>query len=646
MNSKAFAIAVFLFIQVVVALPSASAEGEKRGQNGHISKDEMLQIFRAGESDPEKGWVDGYEVAGKDIVEIINEAKVPIRIKNSIIKGGLDFTSLPVTSIDKLTMPSNWNTDRWNQLVETTTKKHITRIIFISNTILIIDSNIDGLVRSMMPFSHDRTTIFDGGARFGGATFSGVADFKEAIFRQGVFFNEARFSGDAHFDGATFSAAAYFDGATFSGVGDFRGATFSRDADFLKAEFRGGASFLGTKFWKTVQFKDSIFSNILGLDSIKIKEYAGFRNAQIERLDFCCRGIPAVIEGHMDLRDSNIAEAHFQDITFEKDVDFSNATLGLTVFRFVTFGSDASFIGTNMNDCFAFENINIKGVANFTRAQFTCSNCANQKRFCLSHVNLNNLILQWNQLPDYRLWVTSSDERVRSFLDQAIHHLTLITGWHINVKTEEPLQPLSQVFEHLEASFRKSNQLDGANWAYYNKKESKRIEDQIGWLKTSNSKWFEWFEWLTWGKATGYGTKLGRVITWCVGLYLIFAFILYWGKPTKKGQKAIKHPTAEEQDSEFKQRFLTFPNEYMTNYTGIWKNKKIEKIREDIVNSLWLSFVVFFKFGYRDVSISGGFYRFIVRLEWILGWFFLAALAITIANTVPLLHSLLSGVLH
>jgi uncharacterized protein YjbI with pentapeptide repeats len=687
MNFNTFAIAVFLFIQMVFALPSALAEGEKNDQKKHISKSEMLEIFKAGESDSKNGWVDGYEIDGKDIVEIIKEAKAPIRINNSIIRGGLDFTSIPATSIDKLTMPSNLQADGWTQWLEHNKKNRISQFIVILNQIVIHNSDIDGQVTQGFEASHRRVGIlFIGDADFRKATFSGKVDLTGATFSRKAVFGGATFSGDADFSMATFSRYAVFKKATFSGDAYFGGATFRGDAYFSEATFRGKAYFhyvkfcrdawfLASQFQKIVQFKDSIFSKRLRLDSMKIKEYANFRNTQIKQLNFYCRSIPDIIEGHVDFRNSEISEAHFEDIIFEKDVDFSNATFGLVVFRFITFGSDASFIDTNMNDCCAFENVNVKGVANFTRAEFRCSNCKNQKRFCLSHMTFNNLILRWNQLPDYRLWVTSSDERIRSFLDPSeakfIYKSTNNTEQEtsekdnpdevtsqseksqgantedsMNEKGSKEIQPLSDVFEQLEANFKKANQLDGANWAYYNRKESKRIEDGIGWSKPDNSKWLEWFEWITWGKVTGYCTKLGRVIGWCAGVYLIFAFVLYWGKPTKKGQRSIKHRTTEEQDSEFKQRFFDFPRKYMTNYTGLWKNKKIEKIKEDIVNSLWLSFVVFFKFGYGDRTISGGFFRFIMRLEWVLGWFFLAALVITITNTVPLLHSLLTGVFH
>lgn len=39
-------------------------------------------------------YVEGYVIEGKDIISIIEETD--IKIKNSIIKGGLDFTKLPI----------------------------------------------------------------------------------------------------------------------------------------------------------------------------------------------------------------------------------------------------------------------------------------------------------------------------------------------------------------------------------------------------------------------------------------------------------------------------------------------------------------------------------------------------------------------
>lgn len=67
------------------------------------------------------------------------------------------------------------------------------------------------------------------------------------------------------------------------------------------------------------------------------------------------------------------------------------------------------------------------------------------------------------------------------------------------------------------------------------------------------------------------------------------------------------------------------------------------------IDSLRVSSVKLFKVGYRDTVLStpaSGFLRieYIVAFEWLLGFYILAALLVTLANTQPLINRLLTGV--
>ena len=66
------------------------------------------------------------------------------------------------------------------------------------------------------------------------------------------------------------------------------------------------------------------------------------------------------------------------------------------------------------------------------------------------------------------------------------------------------------------------------------------------------------------------------------------------------------------------------------------------------VNALRVSSVILFKIGYRDTTLSGRVGRldmaYVVALEWALGFYVLAAVTLTLANTQPLINRLLTGV--
>jgi hypothetical protein len=65
------------------------------------------------------------------------------------------------------------------------------------------------------------------------------------------------------------------------------------------------------------------------------------------------------------------------------------------------------------------------------------------------------------------------------------------------------------------------------------------------------------------------------------------------------------------------------------------------------INALRFSSVLIYKVGYRDTTISGRLGKFdlkyLVVLQWVLGFFLLAALMITLANTQPLINRLITG---
>ena len=65
----------------------------KRGWKGRITKTELRQKLL---NLKEGKYVAGYIIKGSDIIKIIEETDLDIKIRNSVIEGGLDFTKLPI----------------------------------------------------------------------------------------------------------------------------------------------------------------------------------------------------------------------------------------------------------------------------------------------------------------------------------------------------------------------------------------------------------------------------------------------------------------------------------------------------------------------------------------------------------------------
>ncbi len=176
--------------------------------------------------------------------------------------------------------------------------------------------------------------------------------------------------------------------------------------------------------------------------------------------------------------------------------------------------------------------------------------------------------------------------------------------------------------------------MSDANNAYYHKKLAElneaRNEEKLRSRLPGEA------EWIFWGLPCGYGTKVWRIVGLSGFFLLVFAGLYSIGERlTRK-----PHPRIE-QDFAFRQRLLDFPKEYLGQGS---KNESGKKF----INALRFSSVILFKLGYRDTTISGKIfgidYKYIVRIEWVLGYFLMGALVVALSNTLPIVHKLISGI--
>ncbi|MCZ6594678.1 MAG: pentapeptide repeat-containing protein [Bacteroidetes bacterium] len=300
-----------------------------------------------------------------------------------------------------------------------------------------------------------------------------------------------------------------------------------------------------------------------------------------------------------------------------------------SVFRNVTFESDVFFIRAKFYDDIAFENVNFKGEADFSHVSFEDKeDWKNSKhRFSLSYLNFDNLEIDFNHLPDEKSWVRNTKDRILSSIDKDRKQ----RGRENYLK---PLQPLSEVFEDLEATFSRNNMLSDKNKAFYHMKVEELEETRAGKSLYQQLTTGEVWGWILWGWSSGWGTKIWRIVgVYSAGLFF-FTFIFYGfsGRVKKKDPDEIKP------DTEFRMRLINFPWYFI---------KSVEIINEKLKNffvALRLSKVLLLKVGRRDTEVEGKLMKSIVWIEWVFGYYLLAVLVITLKNTVPIINSLISGV--
>ncbi len=104
------------------------------------------------------------------------------------------------------------------------------------------------------------------------------------------------------------------------------------------------------------------------------------------------------------------------------------------------------------------------------------------------------------------------------------------------------------------------------------------------------------------------------------------------------------HPETEREFA-FKQRLFDFPRLYLSEAKPLDMIKS--KFAIKFINALRFSSVILLKIGYRDTKISGKILgidcKYFVWFEWLLGFYLLACLTITMSNTVPIINRLISG---
>jgi uncharacterized protein YjbI with pentapeptide repeats len=532
-----------------------------------------------------------------------------------------------------------------------------------------------------------RGAIFSGNVEFDHVTLSGLCNMSGAIaageFRfsninaGGLSFERMRFERKASF--AHLSANLNYQDAIFereaSFSGDIQGVRNSRTdlsapVKLIRTRFRGPAFFREATVTGTVDMTEAVFEELaslqgsrflesLKLTSVTFRGFLDFRAARIQELYFRNDAL-TLVEGRGDFRNAEIANLRFKDVVFTHDVDFSDATLGAsptmkergtsqaphaeeasadavdgkeeigtTSLRFVTFEGNAYFLRTKFFGKIYFEDVSFQKMADFTEARLPSRDHESQV-FLFSFVRFAELLLRWRQLPPTSQWIDFEDVAPGHPEDRGAR-----------------VEPLSHVLRKFEASFRARNLLADANEAHLSAKLVELAEARR--QKTVRQRLGIEAEWLFWGIPCGYGTRIWRILGSASVICLLFALVF-----AKCGVQRRLFP---ENTSEFdlRLRLLDIPRQYLASpLAAPAASAPVEGASETIaekgsrlVDALRFSAVLLFKIGYRDTIISGKVgpldVKYLVIFEWALGFYFLAAITVTLTNTQPLINKLISG---
>ncbi|MEK6777855.1 MAG: pentapeptide repeat-containing protein [bacterium] len=635
---------------------------------GRLSKGKLREILSNG------GTVSGYVVPAKDLIDLIadDSFQKEIKISDSVVEGTLDFTSLkPVSSASLEGHPiKQWLAEREFQ------KCFVVKNQISMNNVTFVhrweeskdnrNSRYESIratkwsLQEPIVFKNQVTpTVFLKPLNFDGEVFFfGTVNIEHSAFLKRVAFRGVNFFGQVSLKGSQFFDRVDFIGDTFSEEADFTAAIFNRLANFDRSTFIRNANFSKAVFNDAVNFRSTVFFRQLLIEPAGCHKYVDFRDTRIRTLAFQNLPSQTIAPGSFDFKGAYITEALLENITFQQVVDFSGVQFGRlvndetrppcqtderaeaissTFFRFVTFESDAYFLGTQFTRDVAFERVYFRRSANFTDASFQRGKDAERKWFSISYVYFDDLLIKWDQLPDPIFWVTGRDQRIKTFKEAEAERKKGKRREGTGTEAGEGLEALSQVIKRFEENFRRQGRLSDANKAYYHMKNAELREE-----REAHNFWW-WFPrqilWRFWGLTCGYGTKIVRILCWLVGIDLLFSLLFLRGKLARQ-----PHPETKP-DYRFKLRLFECPKCYLTHAGCLDRRNE----RTKFLDALAFSTVVLLKIGYRDTTISGKILgrdcKWFVRIEWTLGFLLLIFLLITLSNRVPLVAELMRGML-
>ncbi|NBC49647.1 MAG: hypothetical protein GVY22_17060 [Gammaproteobacteria bacterium] len=420
--------------------------------------------------------------------------------------------------------------------------------------------------------------------RFDSNQFEGEVRLHRVTMTHRPSFRETRFGARAELLGCELateegtSRAISFRSASFLGPALFNNSAFHAIADFHSALFAADAAFLNVRMPAGAAFRN-----------VHFRGDAEFRFCTLGRGDFGDRDNLTLFAGRADFRGCTIDEARFRFTDFRGESNFVETRFG---------SGGASFAYANLAGRTDFHGLHSTGPLDLTHAYFPA----------LSFVWLEIRDAVLAAVPDLRT-LTALHARAAAAGDKAgrLELEYLLERERFRARQARPLPPLTK-----------------APLAFVEELVARAVGIS---------------EWLVWGWPTGYGTKLERML----GLAAA-AWVLTWLWLLVMPDVRVKRQGGEQGDGA--------PPFYRPLAAAGLRGLEAATRLERLLWSAQLAFRLLFKVGPQDLRLAVAYeetaaagrrlrwLRYGLLSLWLLGSLLLVLLALTLANTSPVINQL------
>lgn len=670
---------VLRILPVVVACGwlAAPASAQSRCAGTPISS-ARLSAVEVGACIRQRHWIEHATIQGPDIIAAVAASpdSGPIRIRASVIEGGLYFSNLPAVGAAALPGPIDaemrrldwYGSDDNVRVVNVRIQLHDTRILAGQD----YDEDEYGpvaLSAGRVIFTKDVDLLgstIAGSARFSRAAFLGRALFRGVRFGRRTTFDGAGLLGDGSFTDARFEGPALFTYTRFSGRTDFRRARFDRapifdklracgELHFGETSFTTGARFVGARLASFVTFADADmpkgadladahFAATLDLAGIRGAGLLTFARARIRELKLGSPEYRSRIEAELDFSEAAIAQAEIAGVRIDAPVTLARARLGPDGFSTDVHAVNheprmrrsaarhgcpvpAAAPASIKDPAIRFRSVDFNGGANMTGVTFAG---ADSRYLPFAGLRFNNVDLDWDSLAPFQSRDGTPGER-----------------------------PASEVFEQIEARFRERGRLTDAlsakrasRWATV-REAGTCLGMMVPWRGdaeipiaasscrepgTAARSLRDAVLLPVWGLSSGFGTLFPRLLLLIIAVHLAFT-VAY-----RRGGTVIRRvaaPGEEPPGPRLHPLLLPKPLAPAEDPPGTWAAQHGWRAPAA------LSTLALLRFGASGIAVRGRSgavsMPLLVSLEWALGIPLVVDLINTLGETQPFLQRLLTG---
>jgi hypothetical protein len=582
-------------------------------------------------------------VNGDAVVAAIGElaaekAACNVRIIDSVILGGLDFTKIKASSLEGTILPDDL--DEPSDIIKKQKESAMDNIRvnygnnasfrYIPCKIIISQTDIhkNGLKKSIIANNTIFTEQFTIVPRAAGEVFFDRCFFLDKFtmvhtYRGEVSLSNSVFYSTLKIGKAFFHSPVRLAGLTLFSSLEVGNSNFFRRFDVEGSFLKGSANIYGNLFTDNVSLNKSVINGHVSLNSDLFRDMFSINNSTlnknlyINRADFrkgfainnsriAGDGIFAatVSHGAVVLKDITISgRTDFSGVTaggleversvFSGSVSFSGARLGQTdapmscgkanrhssavTFREVFFGSDLVFTRTQFLSDTVFDGVRTAKKTDFSLASFPLNDCG----------------------------IPSISFRRNDFDKLKVHLYQL---------------PHPDFFKYMQDSLQMENRIDEAASAHYLREKAEALRALTGEARAVDA--FRAVEWLFWGAPTGYGRFPQHVLFSafvCVLFFALFYFsmgCLRIGMPPHNGRRRLLEILNYPADAS--------PAGVPGNGAGPSATGGGFSFAADFAAALLYSFSIFFKVGRPGVA-TYGICRWAALCQWYAGFIALAA---------------------